>query len=76
MSIIQLKPDFDPVDFINVSLQQTYADGRTVKGDVPTTDGTSIEEILYCIREFSGTATALNFHTGDELFGNFCCTTQ
>jgi hypothetical protein len=39
-------------------------------------DGASIEEILYCLREFLETATALNFNTGDKLFGNFCCTFQ
>jgi hypothetical protein len=72
-SIIQLKPDFDITDLINVRLQQTYADRRTLKRDIPTTDGTNIDEILYCLREFQETATTLNFDTGDELFSNFCC---
>jgi hypothetical protein len=72
-SIIQLKPDCDPLDFIiMVRLQQNYADGRTVKHDnVPTTDGASIEETLYCLREFFEAATALTFDTGNKLFNNF-----
>jgi hypothetical protein len=42
MSIIQLKPECDPADFIMVRIQQTYADGRMDKHDIPTSDGASI----------------------------------
>jgi hypothetical protein len=72
-SIIQLKADRDPSNFTLVKLQQTYANGRTVKQGNPCTDGSSIEAILYCLREFLETATELNFDTGNELFNSFCC---
>jgi hypothetical protein len=52
--------------------KQMYQDGRTEKHEVPSTDGASIEENLYCLREFPEVATALNFDTGYELFTNFC----
>jgi hypothetical protein len=71
-SIIQLKPDCDPSDFIMVKLQQTYANGRIEKLETPATEGSRIEQILYCTREFLETASQLNFHTGPELFDNFC----
>jgi hypothetical protein len=74
-SIIQLKPDFDNTDLVNVSLQRSYLD-RTVKLEVPTTDGASIEKSLYCLREFHETATAVEFIMGDELFTNFRRTLQ
>jgi hypothetical protein len=74
-SIIQLKPDFDVMDLVNISLQQAYVD-RTVKPEVPTMDGASIEEIIYCLREFHEASTALEFNTGDELFTNFRHTLQ
>jgi hypothetical protein len=70
-SIIQLKADCCPADFILVKLHQTYQDGRVEKRKVPSTDGGSIEEILYCLKEFQEAAAALNFDTGDELFTNF-----
>jgi hypothetical protein len=57
--IFQLKADCDPTVFATVRLTQTYADGCTVKHDVPTTDGTRIEAVLYCIREIQETADAL-----------------
>jgi hypothetical protein len=56
-SIIQLKADCNPSNFTLVKLQQTYADGRTVKPENPCTDGSSIEAILYCLREFLEMAT-------------------
>jgi hypothetical protein len=65
-SIIQLKADCDPTDFILVKLHQTYIDGRTEKRKVPSTDSASIEEILYCLKEFLEAAATLNFDTGDE----------
>jgi hypothetical protein len=34
--IFQLKADCDPMAFVTIRLTQTYADGRTVKHDVPT----------------------------------------
>jgi hypothetical protein len=37
-------------------------------------DGTSIEAVLYCIREFQETANEITFNTGDKLFTNFRCT--
>jgi hypothetical protein len=69
--IFQLKADYDPKDLLLVKLQQTYADGRTVKRDIPSTDGVSIESVLYCIREYQELTQALNFDTGPELFNNF-----
>jgi hypothetical protein len=70
--IIQLKPDCDWSDFTMVKLQQTYANGRVKKLETPaTTEGSSIEQILYCTREFLETASQLNFETGPELFDNF-----
>jgi hypothetical protein len=69
--IFQLKADCDPTEFVTTGLTQTYADGRTVKREVPTMDGTSIEAVLYCIREFQEIADELNYNTGDELFNNF-----
>jgi hypothetical protein len=50
--------------------------GRTIKRNVPTMDGVSIEATLYCIREFQEISLALNFDTGPELFNNFCHTLQ
>jgi hypothetical protein len=52
-------------------LHQTYLDGRTEKREVPSTDGTSIEEIIYCLKEFLEAAAAFDFDTGYELFTNF-----
>jgi hypothetical protein len=69
--IIQLKPHCDPSDFTMVKLQQTYANGRVKKLETPATEGSSIEQILYCTREFLETASQLNFETGPELFDNF-----
>ena len=70
-SIIQIKADCHPSDFDTVKLQQTYADGRTLKRDNPITDGASIESLLYCLRGFLETARELDFTTGPELFNNF-----
>ncbi len=70
--IIQLKPDCDPSDFIMVKLQQSYANNRVDKLETPTpTEGSIIEQILYCIREFLETASQRNFDTGPELLDNF-----
>jgi hypothetical protein len=70
--IIQLKPDCQPSDFIMVKLQQTYANNRVEKLETPATERSSIEQILYCGREFLETASQLNFDTGPELINNFC----
>jgi hypothetical protein len=35
-------------------------------------DGTSMEVVLYCIREFQEIANKLNFDAGAELFTAFC----
>jgi hypothetical protein len=69
--IFQLKADCDATTFTNIKIQQTYADGSTIKGEVPTMDGASIEAVLYCIREFQETADELDYNTGAELFTNF-----
>jgi hypothetical protein len=70
-SIIQLKPDCHPEDFVLVKVQQNYLNGRTEKREIPCTDGASIKAILYCLREFLETAKELDFDTGDKLFNNF-----
>jgi hypothetical protein len=75
-SIIQLKADCHRTDFPIVKLQQTYTDGRTVKRKNLYTDGSSIEVILYCLREYLDMATELNFGTGNKHFNNFCHTLQ
>ena len=69
--IFQLKADYDPTEFILVRLTTTYADGRIIKRDAPTMDGSSIEVVLYCIREFDDLASELELNTGNELFHNF-----
>jgi hypothetical protein len=69
--IFQLNADYDPTQFVTVRLTQTYADNQTIKRDVPTMDGTSIEAVLYCIREFDKIAGELEFTTADELYINF-----
>jgi hypothetical protein len=45
--IFQLKADFDSMEFITIRITQTYDDGRTLKCDIPTMDGTSMEVVLY-----------------------------
>jgi hypothetical protein len=70
--IFQLKADCDPTEFTTVRLTQTYVDGSIVKREAPTMDGTSIEAVLYCIREFQEIADELSYNTGNELFNNFC----
>ena len=52
-------------------MTQTNAEGITVKRDAPTMDGTSIEAVLYCLREFNEISEELNYNTGQELFHNF-----
>jgi hypothetical protein len=67
-SIIQLKPD--PSDFIMVKLQQKRMQTEELKSETPTTDFASIDQILYCTREFLETTNQLNFDLGPELFNN------
>jgi hypothetical protein len=69
--IFQLKADCDPTEFVTVRLTQNYVDGTTVKREAPTMDGTSMEAVFYCIREFQEIADELNFTTADEFFNNF-----
>jgi hypothetical protein len=69
--ILQLKADCVPTNFITIRITQTYADGRTVKRDVPAMEGSSMEAALYCIQEYIKILDELNFDTGDELFNNF-----
>jgi hypothetical protein len=71
--IIQLKPDCQPSDFIMVKLQQTYANNRVEKLETPATERSSIEQILYCGREFLETASQLNFDTGPQQDGRKLC---
>ena len=73
-SIIQIKADCHPLDFQLVKLQQVYTDGRVIERENPCTDRTSIEAVLYCLKEFLETADELKFDTGNELFNNFRCT--
>ena len=54
-----------------ICLTQRYAGGNTIKRDVPTIDGTSMEAVLYCIKEFQETANELEYTTGGELFSSF-----
>jgi hypothetical protein len=70
-AIIQLKPDCHPSDFVIVKLHQSYLRGRIEKRETPATEGSSIEQILYCVREFQETARELNYTEGPELFDNF-----
>jgi hypothetical protein len=49
---LQLKADYDSTKLTTVRLIQTYADGTTVKQDVPQMDGISIEAVLHCIQEY------------------------
>jgi hypothetical protein len=70
-AIIQLKPDCHPTDFVMVNLHQSYLGGRIEKHETPATEGSSIEQILYCVREFLETAQELDYDTGQELFDNF-----
>jgi hypothetical protein len=56
-----------------VKLQQTYADRRIEKLESPATEGSSIEHILCCTREFLEIASQLSFDMGPELFNNFFC---
>jgi hypothetical protein len=72
-SIIQLKADCNPTNFVMVKLKQTYINGRTEKRKIPATNGASIKQILYCTREFLETARELDLDLGPELFNNFCC---
>jgi uncharacterized membrane protein YgcG len=64
--IFQLKADCDPTEFATVRLTQVYADGCTVKRDVPTMDGASIKAVLYYIREFQATTNRINFGTSGK----------
>jgi hypothetical protein len=72
-AIIQLKPGCHPTDFVIVKLHQSYLGGRIEKHETPATEGLSIEQILYCVREFLETARELDYTTGQELFNNFHC---
>jgi hypothetical protein len=65
--ILQLKADYDSTKLTTVRLIQMYADGTTVKQDIPQTDGTSIEAMLHCIQEYQETADEINLD-GDKLF--------
>jgi hypothetical protein len=65
-----LKADYDSTKLTTVRLTQMYADGTTVKRDIPQMDSTSIEAVLHCIQEYQETADEINLD-GDELFINF-----
>jgi hypothetical protein len=71
--IFQLKAGYDSTELMTVRILQTYVDGRVVKREIPTMDGTSMEAVFYCIRGFQETCDELNFNNGPKLHSTFCC---
>ena len=68
--LIELESKLDFKELSSVKLQSEHGEIKR-KVEVPITDGSCFEGILYTIREFNAAAKTLNYTNGDELFTNF-----